>query len=391
MTGSLAGERLLVLVPDAVSDLIAKGEVVERYYNPGDLFGEVHLVLTNDDRPDPSAVQPMIGTAALHIHNLPTPSFRRTFGWQPPLIRDWTRAGLDLAGEIRPALVRTINNFIEGYLASEIKRAYGTPYVVSLHGVWDRDCLVSWEDRLLHRFRKKFEQRALRDADAVIAVYEPIIRYAQELGAGRVELIYNVLADGHLEPKAGYELARPVRLITVNRQRLEKNPENIIRAVSELDCEYLVVGDGPYHERLEALAHDLGCADRVRFVRAIPNAELSASYKDFDLMVSHCDYWGVSKTLLEGALVGLPIVVNHHPLVPILDYEGGWVRLCENTVEGYRRAITELVENRAEREALGRRAGEHARRFFAPSEMEQRTTELYRSVIRAPAAAAPPP
>ena len=47
-------ERLMVLIPHALSDLVAKGEVTERYYNPGDLFREVHIVLTNDDRRPPA-------------------------------------------------------------------------------------------------------------------------------------------------------------------------------------------------------------------------------------------------------------------------------------------------------------------------------------------------
>ena len=28
----------MLLIPDALSALVAKGEVTERYYNPGDLF-----------------------------------------------------------------------------------------------------------------------------------------------------------------------------------------------------------------------------------------------------------------------------------------------------------------------------------------------------------------
>ena len=44
--------RLLMIVPDSQSDLVRKGEVTERYYHPGELFREMHIVMTNDNRPD---------------------------------------------------------------------------------------------------------------------------------------------------------------------------------------------------------------------------------------------------------------------------------------------------------------------------------------------------
>ena len=67
----MPGSRLLVMIPDRLSDLVNKGEITERYYNPGNLFGEVHLAMTNEDRPDLAAVQKMVGDARLHVHNLP--------------------------------------------------------------------------------------------------------------------------------------------------------------------------------------------------------------------------------------------------------------------------------------------------------------------------------
>jgi len=66
-------KKLLVIIPDRLSALIEKGEVVTRYYNPGNLFDEVHIMMTNDDKPDPKLVQPMIGKAKLFLHNISPP------------------------------------------------------------------------------------------------------------------------------------------------------------------------------------------------------------------------------------------------------------------------------------------------------------------------------
>jgi len=44
--------KLMVLYPEALSSIIEKSEITERYFNPGNLFEEFHIVLTSDDQPD---------------------------------------------------------------------------------------------------------------------------------------------------------------------------------------------------------------------------------------------------------------------------------------------------------------------------------------------------
>jgi glycosyltransferase involved in cell wall biosynthesis len=383
----------MVLVSDELSALIDKGEVVDRYYNPGELFPEVHIVLTNTDRPDPAAVQPMVGDARLHIHNLPVPGrfAVRTLGWQRRLLRPWVDQGVAIARRIDPSLVRSHNNFVEGYLASEVKRALGTPYVVSLHGVWDKDDLRSPSQRISSLFRRKLERAALTNADGVIAVYEPILRYARKYGAKDPQLIYNAVAGDKIPRKDSYEIRERPRLITVNRQLPEKNPENIIRAVAEIDgAEYTVVGDGVLHESLEELARELGVEDRVSFVRAMPNEELCRKLPEYDLMVSHCDYWGMSKTIIEASLAGVPAVINRHPETPIPEYEGGWIEMCENSPEGYRAAIERLLRDDRAREERGELAHETAVDRFDPAAMEARIRSMYEQALEAGAPALQP-
>jgi glycosyltransferase involved in cell wall biosynthesis len=376
-------DRLLVIVPDRLSDLIAKGEMTPRYYNPGELFKEVHLVATNDDRPDVGILQKAVGNAKLVFHNLPTGPrhFPRTLGWQWPLIEPFLNEGVELAGRIRPGLVRTHNNFLEGVLASRIKAERGIPFVVSLHGVWDVDDRETASSILRAWFRAKLERVALESADAAIAVYAPIERYARAFGAKRVELIYNIVAGANISRKRTYDLSSPPKLLTINRQLPQKNPSNIIRAVAQMDCHYTIVGDGQLHEELRSLAAELGCADRVEFIKAIPNAELCARLRDFDVMVSHCDYWGTSKTVIEGALAGLPIVINRHSEIEIAEYRGGWIVECENTADAYKAAIADLLADCQRRQTLGDLAFETARDRFDPAKMERRTVALYRELL----------
>ena len=373
-------DKLLIIIPDRLSDLIRKGEITARYYNPGQLFSEVHILMTNDDRPDVAALQKTVGGARLILHNLPSPKIRNTLGWQEPLIRPWIEQGVEIARQISPSLVRTHNNFLEGYLASEIKQQLGVPFATSLHGVWDRDGLITPRDKFVKLFRQRFERISMQNADAVIAVYEPIIRYAQEYGAKNIHLVYNIVS-GQIEKKQGSQLSSPPRLITINRQVREKNPENIIRAIRDIECEYVIVGDGPYHEHLQEVARESGCADKVRFIKALPNEQICSMLKDFDLMVSHVDYWGMSKTVIEASLAGIPTVINHHPIMPIPEYQGGWLCMCQNTPEGYRSAIQSLLSDDGARTRLAQTAYQHARSYFDPQVMEDKVVSIYKQVI----------
>jgi glycosyltransferase involved in cell wall biosynthesis len=376
-------KKLLVIVSDQLSVLIRKGEITPRYYNPGELFNEVHILMTNDDKVDIEPLQKTVGNAKLILHNLPNGKrlFFTSLGWQPSLFGRWIKKGLKIAEEISPKLIRVHDNFIQGYLAYEIKRKLGTPYVISLHGVWDRDELITIRDRIVSSFRRKLERVSLENCDHVIAVYRPILRYAKEYGAKKLSLVYNVVAKEHLKEKEGYEIRGTPKIITVNRQVREKNPENIIKAISNMDCQYTIVGDGPYHPYLRKLAKRLGAESKVKFMKAIPNKELCDVLPQYDFMVSHCDYWGISKTIIEASIVGLPVIINQHPVEPLPEYEGDWLMVCPNTPEGYAKAIERMLSDSGCRKKLGLAAKTYAKENWWPEEMENKIVSIYRDLL----------
>lgn len=377
-------KRLMVIITDRLSTIFKKGELTERYYNPGNLFDEVHILMLNDDAVNPEDIQIMAGSAKLYLYNLPAGNefFIKSLGWQYFLTEKWIQKGLGIARDIDPHLIRVYDNFLQGYLAKRIKDALGVNYIVSLHGVWDKDGMVGITRKIIRAFRKKLEVTALKGASAVIAVYEPIVRYAKKHGGQNVQLIYNVIAGDKISKKGTYEIKNHLKLITINRQLKEKNPENIIRAVKDLDCRYLIVGDGEYHDYLMQVAKENGCEDKVEFVRGILNTELCAMLKDFDMMVSHCDYWGMSKTVIEASHAGLPIIINKHPIEPIPEFKGDWIYLCDNTPEAYKEAIMKFSDDIGLRRKYGNAAYDHAMKYYNASEMEAQVLEIYKTFMK---------
>lgn len=385
--------QLLVLIPDHLSELIEKGETQPRYYNPGNLFRQVTIAVTNDDRPDPKLLQRMVGDAQVDIFNIPErPELTQyRWAWQRQfLLRRWAQPAVDLARRIRPNLIRCHGADWNIYAAARIKATLGIPYVASLHINPDVNSprrylesnLLPWQ-QLHNRFFDQVESVGLLNADLVMPVYRPIIPYLKRLGVERFDVCYNVLDDSSLVPKTDYKRRDVARLVYVGRLVPAKDPSNIIRAVAASpNVHFTIVGDGPLRPGLEALAQECGVADRVEFRPAVANAELCRMLHTFDLFVVHTEHWELSKSVLEAVLAGLPVIINRRigPQVPEFA-EGDFVHMVDNTVRGYKSAIDALLADQPAREALGRRAFAQARANWSPAATEAKYVSIYQRLM----------
>lgn len=372
--------RLLVIVSEAISDWVHKGEVIDRYYNPGDYFDRLDLVLTNDDNPAPDALRRLAGRAELHVHNVPTPAsfLRRTLGYQPRLLRPWADGVLAIAREARPALVRCYGADINAFAATEIRRRLGTPFLVSLH----TNHVASRDPRL--RALARLGAYALRRADLVLPVYESIVPDLQRISVTRYEVAYNVVNATSLRRKTDYALHRPARLISVGRMFDLKDPREIVRALVELpDVVLTLVGDGPLRDEVEQIAAASGVANRLVVRPRIANDELCALLAEQDLFIAHCQAPGISKAALEALLTGLPVIHNRRSGDPVPEFSDGAVMLTEHRAADYAAAVRDLLDDHERRAAQGRRGATIADDRWAPASAERHVVEIYKRFVEA--------
>lgn len=402
--------KLLIIIPDPLSSLVTKGEITPRYYNPGELSDEVHILMTNRDKVDPADVQETVGAAQLYLHNLPEEEayIQKHPLFKPWLLKHWAKPGLQwlsrhqfqlldkwaepavaLAEEIKPDLIRCHGNDYNAYAAARIKKRLGIPYVVSLHCNPDTEPRrrlfdsSAWNHRLFNILFDQVEVEGLRHADLILPVYETIVPYVQRVGCSQYQVAYNVLNSDTLSRKDDYTLHDPVRLVSVGRLFDLKNPENIIRAVSSIPrrTQLDLYGDGPYRERLEKMVTDLEMDAQVNFIPGVSNEELCGSLPSYDLFVAHNDLWGISKSLIEALLAGLPTVHNKPKPGPVPEMQGGHVLLVDNSPEGYSKAIKSLIEDHDRREALGRKALAVAWEKWSPKAAEQLIVDIYELIL----------
>lgn len=394
-------KKLLVIIPDDVNVLLAKGEYPERYYNPGDLFDEVHILITNDVVPDVEKLQFTVGTAKLTVHNLPIPNVQRPFGrltliphlgfqrvWARNRLKSWVQAGIQLTKDIAPSVIRCHGGYLNAYLAGQIYTALDVPYIVSLHThpIVDLRGRYPWRTHFAQRMAVEqallFEKESLENAPQIVLVYEALHDYLDQIGVrGNRRVCYNMLNTEHLHKKDDYTLHTPPRIICVGRQYSEKNPENVIRAVARLEAELTVVGDGDYHDYLKQVADECNLTDRVTFHRAIPNDDLCKMLPDYDIFATQYQSFGIAKAVLEPLITGLPVVMNRRDGLPVTEFEGDWITLVDDTVDGYYTALRNLIDNHDYREKLGRRAYDHSQSQYAPEITERTYVEVYQSVV----------
>lgn len=102
-------------------------------------------------------------------------------------------------------------------------------------------------------------------------------------------------------------------LISVGRLAPEKNWDTLLRAFAKVSAQHLdlrlvLIGDGPARDSLQALASELGIAERVTFTGGLPFDEIPRYLKAADLF----GFASVTETqglvTIEAMAAGLPIV-----------------------------------------------------------------------------------
>ena len=375
----MSKRTLLFIIADRPGQLAAKGEITQRYYNPGDFFDHVHILTTTNDRIDSELIAATAGRAELSVHSLWSGSDRVNMLLSPVLHRRWATAATDLARRVDIDVVRT-GDRLTGYLGSRIKQDLGVPHILSLHT--HRDDAIAhmpWgAHRLFMEYEKRYACQAISSADAVVIVYESLRDYAETYGGRRIELIYNVISPEVNTPRRDYSLHRHARAITVGRQIARKLPDQIIRAMAAVEeAELQVVGDGDAHDYLMQVSREAQVSERVRFERSLSNSELCRQLPEFDVFLAHTRYPEFPKTIMEALWLGVPVVVNEDQSRRVPELEGDWVVRVRNSPEGYGDAMKRILADEAFRRELGSRGRRYAEETFAPAQAEAQAASLY--------------
>jgi glycosyltransferase involved in cell wall biosynthesis len=243
-------------------------------------------------------------------------------------------------------------------------------------------------------------------ADAVIATdrtLEPVVRRHLKIDASKVHTIPNALdlasIDALVDPALAGELRRrheiagdEIVLLSAGRLEENKGLQVLLRSLAALrehggglegrPWRWVSIGDGPYRDRLEALARELSLTDRVRFHGRVSDAEMHAWYEIATLFVHPTLYEGSSLVTLEAMAHRRAVVASSAGGLPDKVRPGvnGWL-VPPGETGALAAAISGAVSDAARLERYGREGRVIVEREFSWRTAGDATVALYELLL----------
>ncbi|MFP4477530.1 MAG: glycosyltransferase family 4 protein [Desulfatibacillaceae bacterium] len=272
---------------------------------------------------------------------------------------------------------------------------FRAPWFVFVH------CSEIMDDTTTFRRRVKGWLRpwriaALSRAAGVFAVsaYSRRVAQGNTRRPERIRVIHPGVDPDAYTPR-GEEQNDPPRLLTVSRLELHKGHDRVLEALAGLNSEgvafeYVVAGRGKEMERLQAMARDLGIAEKVRFAGYVPDEELPALYASADVYIMPSreipgrpdiiEGFGIS--FVEAGAAGVPVIGGRSGGVPDSVRDGGTGLLVDpDSPKDIADAIRRLLADSALARRLGSAGRARAENELAWPLVAQRVREAMREMI----------
>jgi glycosyltransferase involved in cell wall biosynthesis len=167
-----------------------------------------------------------------------------------------------------------------------------------------------------------------------------------------------------------------------------KKTSDVIRALAALRSSYpavrlLVVGEGPDQPMLQALAGQLGVADRVFFAGYQPNTAAYFGAMDIFVHVPASEAFGL--VLVEAMFGGRPIIAGRVGGIPTVIGDDGGILIPSEEPDRLAAELLRLIQDPEARQRLGRRGLERARRHFSHRRYVGDVAKLYEDLTRSKA------
>lgn len=246
----------------------------------------------------------------------------------PMLFAGEHRALVRLVREVRPAVIYAHWFTPQAIVAARVGARFDIPVVFTTHAsdveVWHRVPVlgprivrgvsrrVAAATAVSTRSRAKLLRFLGDDSTLPLAV----IPMGVHMAGREADPVARERARGELGVAADERC-----VLLIGRLVEKKGTEFLLRALASADADFgpwrlVIAGDGPLREPLEALAAELGIADRVHFTGYVTGESKDAAFRAADIfavpsvIAEDGDAEGLPVALLEGLSYGLPSIAT---------------------------------------------------------------------------------
>ena len=267
------------------------------------------------------------------------------------------------------------------WLAATITR---TPLVVTWHEYWGEHWHAYLPGRpRVARIARALESLSRRFGARIVAVSAFT---ADRLGQDRSDAM-SVVPNGVAAAEiAACSATAASDILFVGRLIDEKRVDLLLYAIARLlpdrpSLRALIVGEGPEHASLTALAGELGLTAHVRFAGRLPTDDLHGAMRGASVLVLPSAREGYGIVVIEAQAAGAVPVVTRGPATaaPSLIHDGVDGVVCDDTPDALAAAIAGLLDDPARRERMAD-AGRAAAIASSWDRVAEQMTTIYRAV-----------
>ena len=270
-----------------------------------------------------------------------------------------------------------------GHAAALLSRHLSIPFIVTLHGLdVFNTCFLGGVPA---EWRRKASIGVYRAARTVICISKRVQRLLQD-GTHHVRstVVYNGTDTNFFSPSSGEESRQEKNeILIVGNLLVGKGHELVLRAINRLGASFpqlqcRIIGEGPDRARFEALARDLGIAQRVRFEGRKSRAEVAAAMRACSVFALPSRYEGLGCVYLEAMACGKPVMACRGQGIDEVIEHGinGWL-VPTNGLEELAQGLSTLVRSPELRQRLGASARETILNRLTLSHQAQQLAKIY--------------
>lgn len=292
-----------------------------------------------------------------------------------------------LCQEVRPAIWHA-HDYKSDVIGPLMRRHVPMRLVTTLHGWGDH----TWRTRIYFHV----DRFVLRFYEHIICVSEKLRSEMLDLGMpeSRCTHIPNAIDTEDFSRRMARHQARealgfdpaPLVVGAVGRLSEEKGFEHLIRAFdaavreSGANAELWIIGDGHLGDELSALAHALGCADRVRFLGF--RTDTMALFQAMDIYALSSLREGLPNVVLEAMALEVPVVATRvGELENMIDDDESGLLVRPADVEGLTAGITRLLREPDTRARLAANARKTVVQRYSFATRMRRVKIIYDQVL----------
>lgn len=320
--------------------------------------------------------------AGIHYNDTPGPSIRFAFPNLPQSIKPLYhrtvglfifRKYLEIYG--RPDIIHVHSMIWGGYLALEIKKRYGIPYILTEH-----NSRYVGNGKLSSK-EKQASKMVIMNADHVVAVSEFMRdELIKMFDYQKYITVIPNLVKIHRSTHPSSERAGIISVCHLNKnKRIDLLLKSYAMSKSKLTHQLTIVGAGSEKSHLEDLARQLGIAKDVNFLGELSNEAVAQHLSKSALFVSCSRFETFGVALVEALTNGVPVITTPSggPSGFVKSYNG--IYLNSDDPSDISDAIDKVLENHDTYDNL--LIASNAMKNFSPDAIGKIYSSLFMDVV----------